>query len=226
MKRLLTVGWTGILAGALMLGAGCKTKPKNLTAFPASDTRGGGAELATARPIGIGPGAGTGIGTGTPLGPGVGLGPGATAGPTDITTPAEPKDNVPLPEDPFGGPEDRETLRSSTVYFDFDKSTVKKSEQGKLSAVADHMKTHPQAKLQVEGHCDERGTEGYNLALGERRALAVREVLIGLGVSAANITTVTLGESRPADPGHDDSAWSKNRRAEFVLFGESAAPVR
>ena len=201
-----------MVAAALMFGAGCKTKPKNLTAFPASDARGGTAELPTTRPIGTG--------TGT------GLGPGATAGPQDITNPVEPKDNVPLPDEPFGGPEDRETLKANIVYFDFDKSTVKKSEQPKLAAVAEYLKSHPEAKLQIEGHCYERGTEGYNLALGERRALAVREVLIGLGISGANVTTVTLGESRPADPGHDESAWAKNRRGEFVLFGGSAAAVR
>lgn len=222
MKQFLTVGWAFLAAAALFTGAGCKTKPKNLTAFPASDARGGTAELGSARPIGVGPG----VGTSTGFGPGAGLGPGATAGPQDLPPPTEPKDNVPLPDEPFSGPEDRETLKANIVYFDFDKSTVKKSEQAKLAAVADYLKGHAQAKLQVEGHCDERGTEGYNLALGERRALAVRESLIGLGVPAANITTVTLGESRPADPGHDDGAWAKNRRAEFVLFGGSGAAVR
>jgi peptidoglycan-associated lipoprotein len=222
MKQFLTVGWTSMLAAALLLGAGCKTKPKNLTAFPATDARGGSAELGSARPIGVGPG----VGSGTGLGPGAGFGPGTTAGPTNITPPTEPMDNVPLPTDPFTGPEDRETLKSNTVYFDFDKSTVKKGEQAKIAAVADYLKAHQEAKLQVEGHCDERGTEGYNLALGERRALAIRESLIGLGVPAANITTVTLGESRPADVGHDESAWSKNRRAEFVVFGGTAGAVR
>jgi len=222
MKQFLTVGWTTLAAAALLMGAGCKTKPKNLTAFPASDARGGAAELGSARPIGVGPG----VGTGTGFGPGAGLGPGATAGPQDLPPPTEPKDNVPLPDEPFSGPEDRETLKANIVYFDFDKSTVKKSEAAKIAAVAEYMKAHPGAKLQVEGHCDERGTEGYNLALGERRALAIRESLIGLGVPAANMTTVTLGESRPADPGHDDGAWAKNRRAEFVLFGGSDAAVR
>ncbi|MFM8357398.1 MAG: OmpA family protein, partial [Verrucomicrobiota bacterium] len=81
-------------------------------------------------------------------------------------------------------------------------------------------------KMLLEGHCDERGTDGYNLALGERRALSVREELLNLGVESDRLQTITFGESRPADPGHDESAWSKNRRAEFILLNPAPGGVR
>ncbi len=111
-----------------------------------------------------------------------------------------------------------EIFKSDTVYFDFDSSVVKAAEKSKVASVAEHMKANPADALRVEGHCDERGTEEYNRALGERRALALRENLVGLGVRADHILTVTFGKDRPADPGHDEAAWSKNRRGEFILL--------
>jgi peptidoglycan-associated lipoprotein len=114
--------------------------------------------------------------------------------------------------------EDREAFRLNTVYFDFDRSTVKPSERSKIEPVADYLRGHAENKLQIEGHCDERGTEEYNRSLGERRALALREYLVNLGISADRIKTISFGEDRPADPAHDESAWSKNRRGEFVLL--------
>ena len=113
---------------------------------------------------------------------------------------------------------DRVHFKSETVYFDFDRSVVKASEKGKVETVANYFKDHPTEKLQIEGHCDERGTEEYNRALGERRALAVREYLVNLGVAADRIFTLSWGEDKPADPGHDEAAWSKNRRGEFILL--------
>ena len=77
---------------------------------------------------------------------------------------------------------------------------------------------YPSAAVQVEGHCDERGTEEYNRALGERRALAAREALIGLGIASDRVDTISYGEDKPAVPGHNESAWSKNRRGAFVLL--------
>ena len=76
---------------------------------------------------------------------------------------------------------------------------------------------NPESDLLIEGHCDERGTEGYNMALGERRALSIRELLVSLGVPSERVHTVSFGKDRPADPGHNEAAWSKNRRAEFIL---------
>ena len=72
--------------------------------------------------------------------------------------------------------------------------------------------------MAVEGHCDERGTEEYNRSLSERRALSIRERLVNLGVSASRVTTEAFGEDKPADLGHDEAAWSKNRRGEFILL--------
>jgi peptidoglycan-associated lipoprotein len=106
------------------------------------------------------------------------------------------------------------------VYFDFDSAKVRPSEVAKLEAVASWMKSNPNARLVVEGHCDERGTAEYNRALGERRAGAAREKLVGLGVAAGRITTISYGRDRPADPGHDEAAWAKNRRCEFSIVKE------
>jgi peptidoglycan-associated lipoprotein len=102
------------------------------------------------------------------------------------------------------------------VYFDFDKSDIKDEAKPILEAIAMDMKANTKKYLRVEGNCDERGTNEYNLALGERRALSVRQYLISLGVSDGRIATITYGEEKPADQGHDEAAWAKNRRAEFT----------
>ncbi len=109
--------------------------------------------------------------------------------------------------------------RYAPVYFDFDSTAVRPSELPKLQTVAADMRS-ASGKLIVEGHADERGTAEYNRALGERRAQATREELVKLGVPADNISTVSYGEERAADPGHDEAAWSKNRRCDFVVAGQ------
>jgi peptidoglycan-associated lipoprotein len=103
------------------------------------------------------------------------------------------------------------------VRFDFDKSEVREDGRRTCQVVADYLKKNPRAKLEIEGHCDERGTAEYNLALGERRATAVMTYLVSLGVSKAGLSTVSFGKEKPLDPGHDEEAWAKNRRAHFVL---------
>lgn len=103
------------------------------------------------------------------------------------------------------------------VYFDYDKSDIKPEYRTILDSVAQWLKSNPKRMLLVEGHCDERGTNEYNLALGERRALSVRRYLVGLGVHPEVIQTISYGEEKPADPGHDEEAWAKNRRAEFKI---------
>jgi peptidoglycan-associated lipoprotein len=103
------------------------------------------------------------------------------------------------------------------VRFDFDKSEVKEDGRKTCRVVADYLKKHPQARMLVEGHCDERGTAEYNMALGERRATAVMTYLVSLGVPKAALSTVSFGKEKPLDPGHDEGAWAKNRRAHFVL---------
>lgn len=104
------------------------------------------------------------------------------------------------------------------VYFQYDSSALPATEIAKIQNVANLMKQTARLVLVVEGNCDERGTTEYNISLGERRALAVREHLIALGVDANSIQTVSYGEERPADFGHDESAWIKNRRAEFAFY--------
>jgi peptidoglycan-associated lipoprotein len=117
---------------------------------------------------------------------------------------------VPSAEQPF---------KSDTVYFEFDKSTIKTSEIPKLDRVASEMKKNFQAKgLRIEGHCDERGTEEYNRSLGNRRAHSIREYLVRAGVNFEMVDAVSFGEDRPVVPGHTDAAWSKNRRGEFILL--------
>lgn len=104
-----------------------------------------------------------------------------------------------------------------TVFFGFDSSTLDSSAKETMKGNADFLKANAQVDIQVEGHCDERGGRQYNLALGERRAKSIRDYLVALGVEAKRVTTVSYGNERPLSEGHDESAWSKNRRANFVV---------
>ena len=108
-----------------------------------------------------------------------------------------------------GWTEDAQALKADTVYFDFDSSVVKASEKPKVSAVADYLKANPAAAVRVEGNCDERGTEEYNRSLGERRALAVREELISLGIDRPGWIRSATAKTSPVDPGHDEAAWKQ-----------------
>jgi peptidoglycan-associated lipoprotein len=114
-------------------------------------------------------------------------------------------------------PRDREIFKANMVHFDLDSSAVKASEKPKVAAVAEYLKANPKDAVEIEGHCDERGTEEYNRALGERRALAVREELIRLGIDGMLIDTTSYGKDRPIETLHSEAAYSKNRRGEFVL---------
>ncbi len=120
--------------------------------------------------------------------------------------------------------ENADTFKSDTVYFDYDSSVIKAGERSKVSSVADYLKGHNAEAVRVEGNCDERGTEEYNRALGERRALAVREELVRLGIDPNRVDTISYGKDKPAEPGHDESAWRKNRRDDFILLTPPAAP--
>ena len=113
---------------------------------------------------------------------------------------------------------DRAALAARTVHFDYDSSAVKSSERGHVQAVADALKSDFSAKLLIEGHCDERGTEEYNRSLGERRALSLRAALAKLGIDPSRVRTLSYGEDRPVDPGHNEAAWRQNRRGDFVLL--------
>ncbi|MEJ2641526.1 MAG: peptidoglycan-associated lipoprotein Pal [Desulfosarcinaceae bacterium] len=108
-------------------------------------------------------------------------------------------------------------FQSEDIYFDFDSSVLSPMSQEVLQRKADWMNENMDATVIVEGHCDERGTAAYNLALGERRADATKEFLVNLGIAADRLTTISYGEEKPVDPGHNEEAWAKNRRAHFVV---------
>lgn len=127
----------------------------------------------------------------------------------------------PLPaRDEFSNPDaaDYSTLAGYTVYFSFDSFSIEAEQRHKVENVASWMQSHPGTKIIVAGHCDARGTTQYNLALGERRALAVRDYLVGLGADKNLISTVSYGEERPAAIGETEEAWSKNRRAQIGIL--------
>jgi peptidoglycan-associated lipoprotein len=114
--------------------------------------------------------------------------------------------------------EDRTALAAYTMHFAYDSAAVRKSERSNLEAVASALNADASTKLLIEGNCDERGTEEYNRSLGERRALAAREALAKLGVDPSRVRTISYGKDKPVDPGHDEAAWAKNRRDDFVLL--------
>lgn len=104
-----------------------------------------------------------------------------------------------------------------TLHFDFDQAEIRDDQVPILQANAAWLKAHPQYRVLIEGHADERDTIEYNLALGDRRAKVVRQYLVDLGVQADRMRSISYGEERPVDTGHDEAAWSQNRRAEFIL---------
>lgn len=110
-----------------------------------------------------------------------------------------------------------EVVQLETVYFDFDRSDLRQDTRDVLSRNAEAILKSASAKIKIEGHCDERGSDEYNLALGDRRANSVAQYLINLGVSADRISTISFGKEKPAVEGSDEAAWAKNRRAEFVV---------
>ena len=188
--NLLVIGLVLTVAAS-----GCRKKPVNTTILPGAragnvgETGPGGA-IAPAQPL--------------PTEPGVIGGPGYTGTPQGQGHP--------------NWIEDAQALKTDTVYFDFDSSVLKAAEKPKVAAVADYLKANSGKAVRVEGNCDERGTEEYNRSLGERRALAVREELIRLGVNANDADTTSYGKDRPVDPGHNEAAWKKNRRDDFIVL--------
>jgi len=199
MKRTLCLNAVAVLIAVLVGGVGCKKSTKPVTPIPA---RTAAAPGPSAGPGPIAPGGTDADGTSSrPLG--------------DQSTGGTPLADLSMFE---GMRMDTNTLASATVYFDFDSSVVKSSEQEKVGSVATELKSKPTNALLIDGHCDERGTEEYNRALGERRALALRDSLISLGVAADRIRTRSWGENMPIALGHDESAWRLNRRGEFILL--------
>jgi len=177
---------------ALTFAVGCKKKPTGVTPLPGE------------RPAVVGPGDQSGMINPTP---GTGVGSEGTS--------ATPMGN---PADWANATRDDKKFEADTVHFKYDSSVVQSSDKSKIADVADYLKGNANTAVEVDGHCDERGTDEYNRALGERRALAVREELIALGVDGTRVLTVSFGRSRPIDTGHSEAAHAKNRRGEFILL--------
>jgi peptidoglycan-associated lipoprotein len=106
------------------------------------------------------------------------------------------------------------------IHFDFDKYDIRPGDAEILKENAALLTKYPKIKIQIEGHCDERGTVEYNLALGERRANSAKKYLISLGIAADRISTISYGKERPLDPGHNEETWAKNRRAHPVILSK------
>jgi peptidoglycan-associated lipoprotein len=143
------------------------------------------------------------------------------APPTPVAEP-RPMPPQPVPEDDIGSASLDELNRSSPLrplFFDYDSSEVNTEGRAILDENAAALKRFPTWTVTIEGHCDERGTAEYNLALGERRAVAARTYLVSLGIPADRLRTVSYGKEFPFDPGSTEEAWSKNRRAHFVITG-------
>jgi len=111
-----------------------------------------------------------------------------------------------------------QAFESEPIYFDFDRSEIKPEYRPMLEKKAAWLKARPEYRLRIEGHCDERGTAEYNVALGEKRAASVMDYLVAVGVPPRRVSTISYGEERPAVRGQDESAWAGNRRAEFRLL--------
>jgi peptidoglycan-associated lipoprotein len=111
----------------------------------------------------------------------------------------------------------RNMFINEDIYFDFDKSNILLLAQDVLRRKAEWLWSNPEVSVIIEGHCDERGTNEYNLALGDRRAESARNFLVDLGIKGSRLTTISYGEERPVDSGHNEEAWAKNRCAHFII---------
>jgi len=140
-------------------------------------------------------------------------GPGGSASATATVTVNAP----PPPPPPQGPSEDELFLREvRDAYFDYDKADIRPDARVALSTTADFLKRHPSIKATIEGHCDERGSTEYNLGLGDRRATAVKQYLVSLGVSADRLNIVSFGKEKPFCNEHNEACWQQNRRGHFV----------
>ncbi len=183
----------GVLAGSLAL-MGCPKRP----------------EVGQAGPGAVGPSAATAPAPAAPAAP--------KAQETPVTRPTPPAVTPVAPAPPAATAAAASPLKD--VFFDFDKSSIKDDQKAALNDDIAWLKGNPSAKVTLEGHCDERGTVEYNLALGERRAKATKDYLIAAGIAADRVSTISYGKERPFVLGHDESAWKWNRRSHFVLAGK------
>jgi peptidoglycan-associated lipoprotein len=138
--------------------------------------------------------------------------------------PAAPPPPPPPPPAPAPGPsitqQAFQEFQNQDIYFDFDKYDLRTDARATLDRKASFLNQNSSVRSQIEGHCDERGTNEYNLALGERRANAAKQYLTTAGISAGRLSAISYGEERPLDPGHNEAAWARNRRAHFVITGQ------
>lgn len=194
VRILFTVG---VLVGSLAL-LGCPKRP----------------EVTQAGPGAVGPGAA--VAPGAP-----GAAPGVRPGEVPVTRPSAPAETpvTPAPAAPGAPGAVPAASPLKDVFFDFDKSTIRDDQKAALNDNVGWLKVTAQAKITLEGHCDERGTAEYNLGLGERRAKAVKDYLVAAGVAADRVATISYGKERPFVLGHDESAWKWNRRGHFVITG-------
>jgi peptidoglycan-associated lipoprotein len=130
-------------------------------------------------------------------------------------TKVEPKEEEPTPVPPPTTLDDM--VMREDIYFDFDKSNLKPAAQENLLRKAEWLRDNPEVTITIEGHCDERGTNEYNLALGDRRAESAKGFLVNLGISASRLTTISYGEERPVCTWSNEECWAKNRRGHFVI---------
>ena len=142
-----------------------------------------------------------------------------------IVKPPEPVLEKQAEEPSLRGKEYRKVAQLETVHFDYDDATLKADARDILAKNAKWLKDNMDVEIIVEGHCDERGTTDYNIALGDRRAKAVRSYLMKLGVKGNRIATISYGEEKPVDLGHDEAAWAKNRRGELLGRIPETAPA-
>lgn len=106
---------------------------------------------------------------------------------------------------------------NENVYFGFDDATLTRQAREILAQKAEWLRSHPDVEVVIEGHCDERGTKEYNMALGQRRAQSIKNFLVNAGIDADRLDTISYGEERPADPRNNEEAWAKNRRGHFRI---------
>ncbi len=111
----------------------------------------------------------------------------------------------------------RNAFTNEDIYFEFDSSALLPMAQDLLAQKAEYLRAMPGLSVTIEGHCDDRGTDAYNMALGERRAQAVKDFLVNMGISGPQLNTISYGEERPVDMGQNEEAWAKNRRAHFSI---------
>ena len=199
LTRLRLLSTLGVLVASLAL-LGCPKRPEVIQAAPAP--AGPAAAVAPAP-------------TPAPAPPPVAEAP-VTPPPAPAETPVQPAPAAPTPP-PAAVPEPSPL---KDAFFDFDKAKIRDDQKAALNEDVAWLKANGQVKLTIEGHCDERGTAEYNLALGERRAKAVKDYLVAAGIPADRLATISYGKERPFVLGHDESAWKWNRRGHLVVSGQ------